>query len=167
MGTFYDLLAYFFPSLRPKSPPIPPVSDPWVTPTPEPPPVPSPAPAPPPSDLVTALNAERVRTGLPPFREDPRLTKAAQAWADQMAAARRLWHGDFAHRLVDVIPAALSDGEDIAAGQPTVRDVVRDWMESPPHRANILGNYNRVGCGQATSSTGAIFWCVDFARVNN
>jgi uncharacterized protein YkwD len=160
MATFYDLLAYFFPSLRPKSPPIPPVSDPWVT--PEPPPAPSPAP----SDLVMALNAERVRTGLPPFREEPRLTQAAQAWADQMAAARRLWHGDFAHRLVDVIPAALSDGEDIAAGQPTVRDVVRDWMESPPHRANILGNYNRVGCGQAKSSTGAIFWCVDFARVN-
>jgi uncharacterized protein YkwD len=180
VGTFYDLIASYFPSLRRKPKPRPapappgpapappaPAPAPKPQPTPHPAPIPTLPPAPSASDLVTALNAERARAGLAPLREDPRLTKAAQAWADQMAAAHRLWHGNLGTRLVDVIPGALSEAEDIAAGQQNVRDVVSDWMESPPHRANILGDFNLVGCGQATSSTGAIFWCVDFARAND
>ena len=35
-------------------------------------------------------------------------------------------------------------------------------MESPPHRANILGDFTKVGVGARQDGSGAIYWCVDF-----
>jgi uncharacterized protein YkwD len=45
-------------------------------------------------------------------------------------------------------------------GQSSSREVVRDWMNSPGHRANILGSYRRVGAAAYRSKGGAIYWCL-------
>lgn len=83
-------------------------------------------------------------------------------WAAFMAKNRTMTHGDFADRITHVYPN-VSAGEDIAEGQPTVDSVVTAWMGSPPHRANILGDYNIIGTGFATSSDNQVYWCLDFA----
>jgi uncharacterized protein YkwD len=39
-------------------------------------------------------------------------------------------------------------GENIAMGQRTPEEVVKAWMDSPGHRANILNNtYTHIGVG--------------------
>ncbi len=138
------------------TPPIPP-------PNPEPPPRP-PTPAPVPSDpavVVAAINAARGSSGLGPLALDPRLERAAESWATAMASRDGLTHGDFAGRITAVYPNTAA-GEDIAEGQPTADAVVAAWMQSPPHRANILGAFDRVGAGAARDEAGTRYWCADF-----
>lgn len=57
-------------------------------------------------------------------------------------------------------------GENIAAGQQDAGSVMTAWLNSPDHRANILGShYTRIGIGVASSSssTYGIYWVQDFA----
>jgi uncharacterized protein YkwD len=132
-------------------------------PTPQPP---QPPPQPPVevSNLVAAINAERSRHNLPPFREDPRLTAAAQAWAQNMASMGILFHGDFMGRITAAV-GPVQASENIGEGYETAGDMARGWMESPGHQANMLGSYNAVGVGRSTSNRGRNFWCANFARL--
>jgi uncharacterized protein YkwD len=55
--------------------------------------------------------------------------------------------------------------ENIAAGQATAQAVVRDWMHSPDHRANILDcRLREVGIGLFLSATDGYtyLWTQDF-----
>ena len=85
-------------------------------------------------------------------------------WATSMASLDGLSHGDFAGRITAIYPNRAG-GEDIAEGQPDATSVVAAWMESPPHRANILGDFDRIGVGSARDSAGTVYWCADFALV--
>jgi uncharacterized protein YkwD len=150
--------------------------DPRPSPQPSPPPVPVPVPVPPPapvpvpvspspeSALVAAINAARVGQGLPALVEDESLDRLSSSWASSMASSGVLGHGDFAGRIGSVYPNTAA-AENIAEGQPDANSVVDAWMNDPPHRANILGDYNRLGVGSVQDGSGSIYWCTDFARV--
>jgi uncharacterized protein YkwD len=114
--------------------------------------------------VVFEINAARASNGLAPLMEDPKLDLMARSWAQVMATSVGLSHGDFAGRIEATYPNTAA-GEDIAEGQPDAASVVTAWMESPPHRANILGDFNRIGTGSAQDSTGSLYWCADFAQV--
>jgi Cysteine-rich secretory protein family/TerD domain len=115
-------------------------------------------------EVVTLTNAERARHGLRPLTFDARLAQAAQAHSADMV--RR---GFFAHENPDgrqVWDRAVAAGyayrkvaENIAAGQPTAREVVLGWMNSPGHRANILdGELAQIGVGCAQGGSYGIYW---------
>ncbi len=53
-------------------------------------------------------------------------------------------------------------GENVAAGQTTVDEVMRSWLLSPGHRLNVLGRYSEIGMGYAIDKTGTPYWCVTF-----
>jgi uncharacterized protein YkwD len=130
-----------------------------LKPKPVPPPAPTPAPFRP-QNLVDAMNAERARRGIGPLTMDGRLNRAAQDWAGEMARRGELTHENFMGR----IQAAMLAGpaEDIAMGQTSVSQVMQSWMNSPPHRANILApNYKLCGVGRSVAG-GAVYWCADF-----
>lgn len=56
-------------------------------------------------------------------------------------------------------------GENIAMGQKTPDEVMKDWMNSPGHRANILSpNYNQIGVGLAKDSYGRTYWTQMFIK---
>lgn len=139
---------------------------------PVPVPVPPPPPPPPPgpvsaldqvrADTVTAMNAARKAVGLWPLLETPAVDAVSQQWAAYMALTGGLNHGDFEGRMVAVF-GQVPDAEDIAEGYPSAQAVVAGWMASPPHRANILGDYNLVGVGIAATPSGLLYWCADFA----
>jgi stress response protein SCP2 len=116
------------------------------------------------ADVVTATNAERARHRLGLLTVDPRLAAAAQGHSADMV--RRTF---FAHENPDgaqVWDRAVAAGytyrkvaENIAAGQPTAADVVRGWMESPGHRANILdGELTQIGVGRADGGSYGVYW---------
>ncbi|MCC6751300.1 MAG: transporter, partial [Deltaproteobacteria bacterium] len=58
-------------------------------------------------------------------------------------------------------------GENIALGQPTPAQVMKSWMTSPGHRANILGPFTHLGTGYVPCGTGAFakpYWTQDFLK---
>ena len=115
-------------------------------------------------EVVDRTNAERARHGLPPLALDARLAAAAQAHSADMM--RRDF---FAHESPDgrqVWDRAVAEGyayrkvaENIAAGQRTADEVVRGWMESDGHRANILDrDLTQIGVGRAEGGSYGVYW---------
>jgi len=103
--------------------------------------------------VVYLTNLERRGQGLPPLKGQASLAAAALGHAEDMAALDY-----FAHESADGrspwerLVAAGYDfnlaGENIAAGYPTPEAVVEGWMNSPGHRANILGDsFRELGVG--------------------
>lgn len=102
-------------------------------------------------NIVFYTNQERERYGLAPLEIDPDLMKTARSHANWMTLTR-----NFSHSRIGV-------GENIAMGQPTSEDVVRCWMNSRGHRANILnGGYRRIGVAAYQTEGGRIYWCQQF-----
>jgi uncharacterized protein YkwD len=53
-------------------------------------------------------------------------------------------------------------GENIARGAATPSEVVKRWLKSPGHRANILKcTFTHIGVGEAPGSKGP-YWTQDF-----
>ena len=104
-------------------------------------------------NIVLYTNAERKRHGLPPLEIDEGLMKSARSHCAWMTRSRSLQH---TRRAV---------GENIAMGQRSSKEVVRDWMTSSGHRANILNrSYRRIGAAAYRTANGTIFWCQQFLR---
>ena len=53
-------------------------------------------------------------------------------------------------------------GENVAAGYFTVDGLMKGWMDSPPHKRNILGSFSQIGVACATGENGKRYWCVTF-----
>ncbi len=111
-------------------------------------------------DLLAALNQERRRAGLPPFKPNTLLDRAAQGHARFMADRGILSHeGANGSSVSD---RARAEGyvfrrisENVAQGQPDVPTVVRGWMNSPGHRRNILDpDADELGVGYARGRSG-------------
>jgi uncharacterized protein YkwD len=114
----------------------------------------APAPPSPPDEVLTLVNAARANANpaCAPLRADDRLTVAAQAHSDDMAARDYFSHtspeGD---DFVDRAKAAGYDspgGENIAYGYPSAAAVMDGWMASPGHAANITQcSFTAIGIG--------------------
>lgn len=95
--------------------------------------------------VVDEMNLYRRQHGLAPLVRNPALELAASDRIDDMFTRRY-----FDHVSPDgVQPFARARsrgyrwsmiGENLAEGQRSAREVVADWMQSPGHRANILGS---------------------------
>jgi len=97
-------------------------------------------------------NQFRQQNDLKPLRWNDRLAVAAQQHSQNMAT-----QDFFAHSGLDGLTAqsrgnaagyAGGIGENIAAGQATPRSVVQAWIDSLPHRTNLLDpRYRDIGIG--------------------
>jgi uncharacterized protein YkwD len=119
--------------------------------------------------LVEAHNKVRAEEKLPPLKANDKLTLAARDHARDMAEHTHLTHdgsdgSDAGKRLKRKGYVFKQYGENVAVGQETVADVMRTWIESPPHRENILGDFTEMGGAVAKGSDGQNYWCVDFGR---
>lgn len=104
--------------------------------------------------IVEQTNLARRRHGLPTLRVCPKLQEQSRNHAAWMARSGKMQHGRH--------PGAA---ENIATGQRTPSAVLRSWMNSKGHRANILGSYTRIGAAAyKTPGTDRVFWCQQFGR---
>jgi len=103
-----------------------------------------------PETLINLTNQQRQAAGLQPLNESPALDASATAKAQDMLA-RDYW----AHFAPDgTTPWSFMSqagyqyrhaGENLAMDFSTDDDVMTGWMNSPTHRANVLGDYRDVG----------------------
>lgn len=106
------------------------------------------------------LNAERAARGLKPLKMEAKLAKAAAVHARDMVSKKYFAHDsqdgtNFATRIkrAGYIKGARSWslGENLAWGTGEMalpRQIVKSWMESPGHKANILhSKFKQIGFG--------------------
>ncbi len=118
--------------------------------------------------VVDLVNEQRVRAGCEPLVVDPRLADAAEKHSRDMAQ-----RGYFAH----TTPEGLTfrdrirtagypnpgTAENIARGQRNAEQVMKSWMASDGHRANIVNcEFSRVGVGLHGNG---MYWTQDFGKV--
>ena len=170
LGGFLQALGKLFGTLDAAPTPAPPAppTPPWTPPA-----------TPQPDATITELFAEhnsfRRNNGAQPLALSEPLNRAAQRHADWMAVNRNMSHSEapntpgydaqsFSERIKREGYVLATGGENIAAGQRTVQEVMDAWMHSSGHRANIINDaYWHAGFGVARDSYGHIYWCAVFA----
>jgi len=117
----------------------------------------------------TSLPEIRNSNGLGPLSADSGLEKAAAIQAQNMARADTMNHttdgGAFAERMKSVETNGGA-AENIAYGAFGTDELFRRWMDSPPHRRNILNPaFTRYGLASAPDKTGKRrYWALVLAR---
>ncbi|MEM6457725.1 MAG: CAP domain-containing protein, partial [Acidobacteriota bacterium] len=105
------------------------------------------------ADHLDRLNRLRRDADRPPLRASAALDRTAQAYAERMLREGFYGHvspdgGDVMDRVQAMRYPARAAGENLGTGQRTLVRVIDDWLDSPPHRANLLNrSFREVGLG--------------------
>ena len=110
--------------------------------------------------LEHQLAAMRDFYGLPPLTENPAMTVQASAHSWEMALSESLYHSS---NLAETPQPWTVAGETVGvAGEPW--RVVRAFMDSPSHRAVLLGDWSEVGFGHIRSADGRVWVTLRFKK---
>ena len=120
--------------------------------------------------LLRAVNVARTTHGLRALRVDTTLARAARAHSTDMLRHQYFAHGAFVQRLSAFGARGPHVGENLAWGvgsYATASAIVRSWLASPEHRANLLRRgFRRIGIGAVRGSFqgygGAVVVTADF-----
>ncbi|MGW3955312.1 CAP domain-containing protein [Streptomyces sp. NPDC004752] len=118
------------------------------------------------AEVLRLVNVERARAGCGALTANSALTRLAEAFSEDMAARGFFDHTDPDgatpwDRATEVGVTGLG-GENIARGQADAAAVMKTWMDSPGHRANILNcDFKTLGVGVHLGSGGP-WWTQDF-----
>lgn len=113
-------------------------------------------------EVFRLTNEEREKAGLEPLVMYEPSMEYAQTRAEEISTY-------FSHYRPEGKESVLIDGltymENIAKGYRTPEEVVEGWMNSPGHRASMMGDYsdygNRMGVG-VYRYRGVIYWVQEF-----
>jgi len=112
------------------------------------------------ADLLSVVNTVRVAHGLVPFGVDWRLVRAARSHSLDMLQRSYFGHGPFATRLHRFGVGGGVIGENLAWGAGRLgaaSSIVRMWLGSPEHRANLLRpGFRRIGLAAPVGRFGGI-----------
>ncbi|GAA1593824.1 CAP domain-containing protein [Streptomyces globosus] len=119
------------------------------------------------SAVLSIVNKERAAAGCGPLSSNAKLSAAARAYSDTMARSGVMSHtgpdGSTMTSRVEAAGYAWSRlGENIARGQSDADAVMKAWMNSPGHRANILNcAFKEIGIG-VHKGDGGPWWTQNF-----
>ncbi|KAI7834401.1 CAP domain-containing protein [Kickxella alabastrina] len=120
-------------------------------------------------EMLVILNNLRAQAGGQPVELRDEINNMAQKHSEYQAHANVMTHKDPSGSLGDRGSASgikwAGISENVAFGSQTVEDVMKMWVSSPPHYANMLGNYSLVGFGLASNNTISkydIYWTQNF-----
>jgi uncharacterized YkwD family protein len=115
--------------------------------------------------VVELVNKERAKQGLPALKIDNELSKVARVKSNDMATNKYFDHtsptyGSPFDMMKKFGIKYSTAGENIAMGQRTPEEVMKAWMNSDGHRANILNkNYTHIGVGYVANGN---YWTQEF-----
>lgn len=112
--------------------------------------------------LLSRINDERESRGLPALVSHWDLVDDAEAHSRVMMAADDLHHNP---NLGSVTTGWVSLGENVGVG-PSVSSIHSAFMNSPPHRGNVLGDFTHVGIGAVSESENRLWITVVFMKAS-
>lgn len=104
--------------------------------------------------ILADTNSARAANGLAPLVLDGAVTTVAQNWSATQSRERRMSHNP---QYSSQIPGGWSRAAENVASGYAPADVVRAWMNSSGHRANILGDYTTIGIGYVNGYATQVF----------
>lgn len=112
--------------------------------------------------VVKLVNEERVKAGLHPVTLNKEVASAARIRAKEIEVSfshTRPNGSSFSSVLTENGIRFNRAGENIAWGQTSPEQVMKAWMNSDGHRANILDpNFTEIGVGHYQNSKGRNYW---------
>lgn len=112
-------------------------------------------------EVLRLVNIEREKAGLSAYTTNTTLTSAANKRAGEIKKSFSHTRPDgssFYTVLKEYNVSYRTAGENIAYGQKTPEEVVKGWMNSPGHRANILKpDFHKLGIG-VYEVNGVYYW---------
>jgi hypothetical protein len=120
--------------------------------------------------MINLHNQYRQQNGLPPYQVSQKLNVVAANLAEDEAAHGYSQHVDSQGRNIDQrfpmcgVTNFTAQAENAAYNFST-QATFDAWVNSPGHKANILGNYAAMGIARAAWNGGYI-WIADFASPN-
>lgn len=126
------------------------------------------------NEVLRLVNIERANVGVAPLVLDEALCNAANMRAIEMDCTGVFGHkrpnGNSCFEVYDICNVEWQSacGENIAGGQATPEEVMKSWLGSAGHKANILSpEYTKMGLGYSNSGCGAgsysHYWAQEFA----
>ena len=118
--------------------------------------------------MLRLVNQERSEVGCTALTSNAALVTAARAHSKDMIARNFFSHTNpDGQSPFDRMRAAGYDGrmmgENIAAGQTSAAAVMKAWMGSSGHKANILNcKYKEIGVGYAKGGSYRHYWTQNF-----
>jgi hypothetical protein len=112
------------------------------------------------SDFLELINIERAGEGLAPLATYFDIADDAHAHSLVMMTTGNLHHNP---DLASVTTGWSALGENVGVG-PTVESLHTAFMNSPGHRANVLGDYNYIGIGVEVESAHKMWATMVFMR---
>jgi uncharacterized protein YkwD len=115
--------------------------------------------------LYNLVDSSRRAAGKRTLMRSTALQTVAKRWAAELARSGRLRHNPY---YSSQIPRGWrAAGENVGyvggATKPEHR-LHRMWLDSPGHRANILGSYTHIGIGRVIDARGRLWGVQVFAR---
>ena len=114
------------------------------------------------AEFVAAINQSRSAAGLAPLTVHNDLVAGARAHTAEMIPTGTIFHST-SGQLASVTTGWSVLGENVGKG-PNVSVLHKAFMESPSHKANILGDFDRVGVGVALDAESKMYVTVLFMK---
>jgi hypothetical protein len=112
------------------------------------------------TQLISMTNSARRSAGLRALPVELQLTRVARDWSNTMASRSELSHRP---NLGSTISGDWRRvGENVGVG-PSLESIQKAFMASPGHRANVLGDYDRIGIG-VYEQDGRLWITVNFLK---
>lgn len=112
-------------------------------------------------EVIELINKERKKAGLSPLTADNALNDVAALRAAELTKKFDHTRPDGSSCFTAIKDAGIkyfTAAENIARGQKSAESVVKSWMNSPGHRANILnGDVTKIGVGYVKYN-GKYYW---------
>lgn len=114
------------------------------------------------NEVIRLVNVERSKQGLAPLTANWELSRVARYKSQDMKTKGYFSHtsptyGSPFQMMQHFGIVYRTAGENIAMGQKTPAEVMKAWMNSPGHRANILNPaFKEIGVGLAKDGT--LYW---------
>lgn len=103
------------------------------------------------ADSLTYVNAARADHGLASVQHSGSLASQADQHVQEMAEANDLYHSELEVGSAEIVGRG--------ANAKSIHDA---FMDSPPHRATLLGDFSHAGAAIAESSTGVLYVAIVF-----
>lgn len=120
------------------------------------------------NEVLVHINQYRQQHGLAKLAMDQNLVREAKQHSTDMASHRMPFgHQGFATRINHAHTQIKNSGagaENVAYNYKDARTVVQQWVLSPGHKRNIVGNYNLTGIGIARDKQGKLYYTQLFLR---
>ncbi len=119
-------------------------------------------------DILYYINEYRKSLGLGALQMLKEATTEAINHSVEMANKTSAFGHDGFDARIDNIQAQIGflhgAGENVAYGKLSAKEVVDLWINSPPHKKNIVGDFDFTGIGVVKNSDGLPFYTQIFIR---